>query len=233
MMLPQFGSGGLQNCKYILGFPRILCFQGLHLKSGPGIKWVHLFSSKDIIIIALGALPAQISAEISDPRSSVWGGGLDPVWSPGKLPVPAGQRVCSLSPWKWSELSNLPSFQIFQFTMDLIKAKTHSYTHPRVFGFCFLKGVLRISVISQGTTIHLDSDLLQGTTERRLQGRGFPLCPVTAWHSCSRAWRFVSRCTAQNFQKETLFFSSFAHSGTLFALLHSLPLLRRDFSWNE
>lgn len=65
------------NCMYILAFQGILCFQVLHLKFGPGVKLVHLFSSKDIIIIALGGLcQSQISPEIRDPRSSAWGGGL-------------------------------------------------------------------------------------------------------------------------------------------------------------
>lgn len=71
------------NCMYILAFQGIPCFQVLHLKFGPGVKLVHLFSSKDIIIIALGgSVSLRFLQRLGIPEVALGEVVSDPVWMP-------------------------------------------------------------------------------------------------------------------------------------------------------
>lgn len=200
-------EGGLQNCKYILGFPGILCFQGLHLKSGPGIKRVHLFSSKDIIIIALGGSASlRFLQGLGIPEVAFGEVVSDPVWIP--LGSCLSQQVSVFVLWA---PGNDQSFLIFlhfrfRFTMDLIKAKWLIHTHiQECLGSVSLKVFWEYQWFLKEPRIHLDSDLLQGTTERRLKAEASH-CALSMPDTLVQGPDVLSHGAQHRISKKRLFF---------------------------
>ena len=153
------------NCMYILALQGIPCFQVLHLKFGPGVKLVHLFSSKDIIIIALGgSVSLRFLQRLEIPEVALGEVVSSPVWVP--LGRCMSQQVCLFSePWNYQGFLIFLHFR-FQFTMDLIKAQWLIHTNIQE---CLGSVFWEYQWFLKEPYIFLDCDLLQGTTERRLK----------------------------------------------------------------